>query len=128
MVTPDRIVLSDVATAVVAPGVMGSFGILTNHAPFLSELATGELRYRRDNAEEIRLAVSGGFLQVYHNQVTVLADSAEKAGEIDVDRARRARDQARGQLSMETGLTGVEREQAQAALDRANNRISVAGA
>ena len=126
IVTPDRVVLSDEATALVAPGVEGSYGVLFNHAPLLSALAAGELRYRRNNSEEIRLAVSGGFLQVFDNQITVLADAAELAKEIDVDRARAARDRARQQLSIAENAPAAEREVAQAALDRALNRIRVA--
>jgi F-type H+-transporting ATPase subunit epsilon len=128
VVTPERVVLSDTATSLVAPGVLGSFGILYNHSPMLSELEPGELRYRRDSAEEVRLAIGGGFLQVFNNQVTVLADSAERAGEIDVERARRAREQARETLrEAQTRYDDVEMALAETAIGRAENRIRVAG-
>ena|SRR5438876_1136964 len=124
IVTPDRVVLSDEAVSLTAPGALGSFGVLYNHAPLLSELATGELRYRRDGGEEIRLAVSGGFLQVFENQITVLADTAEKAEEIDVDRARLALEEAREQ---QAELRGGERALAVARQERNRNRLRVAG-
>jgi F-type H+-transporting ATPase subunit epsilon len=129
VVTPDRVVLSEEVTSVVAPGVQGAFGVLSNHAPLLSELSIGELRFRRPNGREIRLAVGGGFLQVFNNEVTVLADTAELAEEIDVERARRALEAAR---RIERDLSGdvdrTDREQAHQAAARALNRISVAGA
>lgn len=123
IVTPDRVVLSDRTVSVVAPGVCGSFGVLPNHAPLLSELEIGELRYRKENGHEVRLAVSGGFLQVFNNQITVLADTAEKSDEIDPDRARRALDKARRELS-EASALNVE---AQKELQRAQNRLRIAG-
>jgi F-type H+-transporting ATPase subunit epsilon len=128
IVTPDRVVLSDEAVALVAPGVIGSFGVLANHAPLLSELAIGVLRYRRETGEETRLAVAGGFIQVFNNQVTVLAEAAERAGEIDAARARRARDLARERYR--DALTRYDEPQimlAEASLERALNRLRVAG-
>lgn len=123
IVTPDRVVLSDRAVSLVAPGVCGSFGVLPNHAPLLSELEVGELRYRKENGHEIRLAVSGGFLQVFNNQITVLADTAEKSDEIDPDRARRALERARRQLSEAEAMN----TDAQKELQRAQNRLRIAG-
>lgn len=125
---PDRVILSDTAVSVQAPGVCGAFGVLANHAPLLSELSVGELRYRRENGQEIRLALNGGFLQVFNNQVTVLADSAERADEIDVERARRAREAARQALrDNPAGFTDDETLARQAALERATNRLRVVG-
>ncbi|MFN3648800.1 MAG: F0F1 ATP synthase subunit epsilon [Armatimonadota bacterium] len=127
IVTPDRVVLSEEATSLVAPGINGSFGILPNHAPFLSELEPGELRFRRDGGHEARLAIGGGFLQVFNNQVTVLADTAERAEEIDLERARRAIERARQEIREATASYDDEaREQAEQTLARAQNRIRVA--
>jgi F-type H+-transporting ATPase subunit epsilon len=127
IVTPDRVVLSDDATSLVAPGAVGSFGVLPNHAPMLSELTIGELRYRRETAEEIRLAISGGFLQVFKNEVTVLADSAERAEEIDVDRARQSLSAAEETVaSARTSGVRADIEAAELALARAKNRLRVA--
>lgn len=129
IVTPDRVVLSDTASALVAPGVLGSFGVLVNHAPMLAELAIGELRYRRESGQEIFLAVGGGFLQVFNNEITVLADTAERAEEIDVERARVALEAARVQQREATGAFDDDRQQlAELAAERAQNRIRVSGA
>lgn len=128
IVTPERVVLRDEATSLVAPGVLGSFGILANHAPMLAELTPGELRFRKDSSEEIRLAVGGGFLQVYNNQVTVLADSTEKPREIDLERARKALARSREELlRAQSALDDLGQQEAQAAIERAQNRIRLAG-
>ena len=128
IVTPERVVLSDTATSLRAPGVLGSFGVLPNHSPMLSELSIGELRYRRESGEEVRLAIGGGFFQVFNNQVTVLAEAAERAAEIDVERARRARDRARQEQQEAQGTHDEQQIQmADAAFERAQNRLRVAG-
>ena len=126
IVTPERVVLSDRATSLVAPGVLGSFGVLANHAPLLTQLETGELRYRRETGEEIRMAVSGGFFQVFGNQVTVLADTAERAEEIDLDRARVSLERARAEIRQATGFVDdAKRQELENALRRAENRVRV---
>jgi F-type H+-transporting ATPase subunit epsilon len=128
IVTPDRVVLSDRAVYLRAPGVCGSFGVLANHAPFLTELSIGELTYRRESGQEIRLALNGGFLQVFENQVTVLADSAERAEEIDVERARLARERYLQDVRALAGSYSDDRHAvAEAGVERAKNRIRVAG-
>lgn len=128
IVTPEKVVVSEPATSLVAPGVMGSFGVLPNHAPLLTELEIGELRYRRPGGEEVRMAIGGGFLQIFNNSVTVLADSAERAEEIDVDRARRSRDAAREQVrTVQGSFNATAIAEAEAAYNRAANRIRVAG-
>lgn len=124
IVTPDRVVLSDRAVALQAPGVCGSFGVLVNHAPLLSELETGELRFRRENGQEFRLAVSGGFLQVFDNKITVLADTAERAEEIDTERARQALERAKRELSQ---AEAMNYDLLQKEVNRAQNRLRVAG-
>src|SRR5438132_13949482 len=127
IVTPDRVVVRDTATALFAPGVLGSFGVLPNHAPMLAELKTGELRFRRDTGREERLALSGGFLQIFDNSVTVLADSAERAEEIDVDRARRALETAPAMARHTTpDVDPAARQAAQEEQERALNRMRVA--
>lgn len=128
IVTPERVVLSESAVYVRAPGVDGSFGILPNHAPMLAELKAGELDFRKQNGQEVRLAVSSGFLQVFDNLVTVLADAAERLEEIDVDRARRALEAARADLRAAQASYDPDRlAAAQSAFERAQNRIRVAG-
>ena len=128
VVTPERVVLSDTATSLVAPGVQGSFGVLPNHSPMLAELSIGELRYRRESGEEVRLAIGGGFFQVFDNKVSILAEAAERAGEIDTERARRARERARQDQRQAQGTyDDAQVELAEAAYERAQNRLRVAG-
>jgi F-type H+-transporting ATPase subunit epsilon len=128
IVAPDRVVLSDEAVSLRAPGIEGSFGILPNHAPMLAELTPGELDYRRANGQEVRLAVASGFLQVFNNQVTVLADAAERVEEIDVERARRALEAAKAEVRAAQATYDADRiAAAENAVERASNRIRTAG-
>jgi len=123
VITAERVVLSDDADIVVAPGSMGELGILPRHAPLLTGLVPGELRYRKDG-EEIMLAVTGGFMEVLPHRVTVLADAAERAEEIDLARAEAARQRAIARMADRSGMIDLER--AKAALIRASVRIKVA--
>ena len=128
IVTPERVVLRDEVTSLVAPGVLGSFGVLVNHAPMLAELTPGELRFRKNSAEEVRMSIGGGFLQVFNNQVTVLADSAEKPEDINIDRAKASLSRAREELiRAQSALDDLGQAEAQRAVERAQNRIRVAG-
>jgi F-type H+-transporting ATPase subunit epsilon len=95
--TPTRLVIAEVVDEVVAPGIEGYFGVLPGHAPFLTTLGIGELTYRRGR-EEYHLAVAGGFTEVRDDKVIVLADSAERPGDIDRTRAEHARDRAERRL------------------------------
>ena len=89
VVTPDRLLLDEEVDEVTAPGTAGGFGVLPNHITFLSSLQPGRLTYKR-GGQPRTLAVSGGFAEVVDNAMAVLADSAEFANEIDVERARTA--------------------------------------
>lgn len=124
VVTPDRIVLSETAEYVRAPGALGSFGVLYGHAAFLTELITGELNYRSPDGRPHAVAVSGGFLQVLENRITVLADSAERREEIDVARAAAAAERARAARSL--GPSGAQLLELDADLERALNRLRIA--
>lgn len=94
IITGERIVYrQDDVDMVVAPGSEGSLGILPSHAPLISTLATGELRVKKGSTEE-SLAVFGGFIEILNDKVIVLADSAERATEIDLNRVRDARERA----------------------------------
>lgn len=125
VVTPDRVVLSDdQIVSVTAPGSEGYFGMLANHAPMMTQLKIGKLEYRRADDTSDAMAISGGFLEVFENAVTVLAESAEMAGDIDLDRAEQAKTRAEERLSRST--EEVDFERAQIALKRAINRINVA--
>jgi F-type H+-transporting ATPase subunit epsilon len=124
IVTPERVVLAeDGLDAVIAPGSEGELGILPRHAPLMTTLDLGELRIRRGN-EETFFAVAGGFLEVRDDVVTVLADVAERAEEIDIDRAREARERAAA--SVGTRDAEIDAAAAAAALRRALLRLRVA--
>jgi len=123
VVTQNRSVYSGEGTMVVAPGSEGVLGILPRHAPLLTTLKAGELRIKHDN-EEDTLFVAGGFMEVSHNVVTVLADSAERAEDIDTARAEEAR--RRAQISLEQRAADVDLGSVQGALERALGRLKVA--
>jgi F-type H+-transporting ATPase subunit epsilon len=125
IVTPERPLVSEEVDIVVATSTEGEFGVLPHHAPLLTTLTAGELRYRV-GAQVEYLAVLGGFAQVAENKVTILADSAEKAREIDLDRAQRARERAEKRLAA-ARAEEVDFVRAEAALKRALLRIKLAG-
>ncbi|HSO72263.1 MAG TPA: F0F1 ATP synthase subunit epsilon [Thermodesulfobacteriota bacterium] len=124
VVTPDRLVLSEPVDIVMAIGSLGEFGILPNHVPFLTTLMAGELRYRKDNQLN-HMVVTGGFVEVSHNKVTVLAEAAESAREIDLDRAKRAKERAEKRMALAKS-EAVDYIRAEAALRRAMLRLKVA--
>jgi len=93
LVTPERLLVSEEVDEIIAPGYEGEFGVLPEHTQYLAILSAGVLRYRK--GDEVRkVAVGGGFAEVTPDRAVVLADVAERAEEIDVDRARRAHDRA----------------------------------
>jgi F-type H+-transporting ATPase subunit epsilon len=108
---------------VIAPGIVGELGILARHAPLMTMLTIGELRARR-GTEEIAMAVAGGFLEVRDDRVTVLADSAERAEEIDIARAEEAR--RRAEEAMATRRADIDVAAVFAAARRSEVRIRVA--
>ncbi|MBF0474365.1 MAG: F0F1 ATP synthase subunit epsilon [Deltaproteobacteria bacterium] len=125
VVTPSRMVVSKVVDIAVAPGVMGEFGVLVSHIPFLTSLQVGEMRYRVGKEEE-RLFISGGFAEVSNNKMTILADAAEPPEKIDLERARRARERAEKRVAQAAKDEAVDFARAEAALRRAIARISIA--
>ena len=125
VVTPDRLVLSTEADVVVCPGVEGQFGVLPGHIPFLSALEIGEMYYRKGGQTEY-LAVSGGFAEVTGEKVTIVAESAEKGREIDVDRAKRALERAEKRL-VTAKTVEIDWARAEAAMRRSLMRTKVAG-
>lgn len=122
IITVERIVFSDDVDIVVAPGIDGEMGILPNHAPLMTTLKSGELVARK-TGQEYSLAISGGFLEVRPDRVIVLADSAERADEIDVSRAEAAKKRAQEQLAH--SATPADTANAEAALRRAIARLNV---
>ena len=133
IVTAERVVYSDDVSVLVAPGVDGELGILPRHAPLLTVLKPGEIRVVKDG-EESYMAVSGGFMEVLGNRVTILADTAEHAGEIDLQRAeealKRAEERAASRASdmdLEVALASVRRSQARLKVARRRPRRSPGG-
>jgi F-type H+-transporting ATPase subunit epsilon len=124
IVTAERIVFSEDVDTVIAPGAEGQLGILPHHAPLMTILQAGELVVRRETKEDV-LAISGGFLEVRPDRVIVLADSAERAEDIDVSRAEEARKRAEERLR-DRQIEGLDEARAEAALQRAVARLSVA--
>jgi F-type H+-transporting ATPase subunit epsilon len=126
VVTPSGAVVSEEVDIVTAPGVGGEFGVLANHAPFLSTIKTGTLSYKKDRVSKF-LMVTGGFTEVSNNKVTFLVESAEFGNDIDVDRAMRAKERAEKRLAQAQQATEkINRVRAEAALQRSIARIRVA--
>ncbi len=125
IVTPERRVLSVSCEEVRAPGALGGFGVRQNHEPFMTALEPGRLTYVEAGREH-HYAVGGGFLQVADNRVIVLADTAEEAGSIDVERARAAFQQAQERLLKLTEQDENHAVEA-ARVRRAAARLGVAG-
>lgn len=123
VVTAEREVFAGDIDMVTAPGTEGELGILPHHAALLTTLRAGELRVR-SGAEELALAIGGGFLEVRDDRVLVLADSAERAEEIDVESARAAEERARRLLAERQ--PGPDLAAAQAELRRSQVRLKVA--
>jgi F-type H+-transporting ATPase subunit epsilon len=123
IVTPERLVVNEAVEYIEIPGKTGYLGVLPGHAPLISELAAGELTYRMGNQTK-RVAVAWGFAEVLQTKVTVLAETAEKAEEIDTARAETAKKKAEAELQ-KAGPEG--NAEAQAALQRATARLDVAG-
>jgi len=124
IVAPDRSVMDEPVQSVIAPGIEGYFGVLHGHIPMISALRAGLVEYVDHSNQRHFVAVSGGFAEVGPARVTILADAAERATEIDVARAERALERARRTLRGESSESTTE--EATAELDRAINRINAA--
>ena len=126
VVTPTGPVVSEEVDIVTAPGVGGEFGVLANHAPFLSTIKTGTLSYKKDKVTKY-LMVFGGFSEVSNNKITFLVESAEFGQDIDVERALRAKERAEKRLAQAQQSTEkINRVRAEAALQRAMARLRAA--
>ena len=126
VVTPKGAIVSEEVDIVTAPGFAGEFGVLANHAPFLSTIKIGSLRYKKDGTEQ-ELMVSGGFCEVSSNKITFLVESAERGHEIDVDRALQAKERAEKRLlQAKEQREKFDRARAEAALQRALARLKIA--
>ncbi|MBC7106404.1 MAG: F0F1 ATP synthase subunit epsilon [Firmicutes bacterium] len=123
VITPERVVLSDEVRFLVAPGTEGELGILPEHAPLVTTLDIGIMRVHKEN-RTYRVVVTGGFMEVHRNRVVVLASAAERAEEIDVERARAAKERAERRLASRDPEVDLVR--AEAALKRALTRLKAA--
>jgi len=124
VVTPERALVDQIVDQVQVPGMNGYLGILPGHAPLFSELTTGVLSYT-EGGRSVSLVISRGFVEVMENAVRVLANVAEAAEGIDVERATKARGRAAEHIS--GGGDDTDYTRAQAAIDRADTRLRVAG-
>ena len=123
VVTPEQTVVSEEVDIVMAPGYFGEFGALPNHIPFLAQLQPGEVKYRKGGQLE-HLAVSGGYAEVLPTKVTILATTAERSQDIDLERARAAKERAEQRLKERQ--EGIDFLRAEAALQRAVARLRAA--
>ncbi|NTV12388.1 MAG: F0F1 ATP synthase subunit epsilon [Desulfobulbaceae bacterium] len=127
VVTPRGAVLSEDVDIVTAPGSGGEFGVLANHAPFLSTIKTGVMTYKKGH-DAHQVMVSGGFCKVSDNKITFLVESAEGGKEIDVDRALRAKERAEKRLAAaRSQQEKINQTRAETALQRALARLKAAG-
>jgi len=125
IVTPRKVIFSGDVTSFTAPGVEGGFQVLHNHTQFLTAIGIGEMKIKDTAGNETHYSTSGGVVEVNDNKVIVLAETVERADEIDVPRAEAARARALKRLSEKRPDIDVER--AQSALMRALNRLRIAG-
>jgi F-type H+-transporting ATPase subunit epsilon len=124
IITPTRVVFNGDVTSFSAPGVMGGFQILFNHAPMLGQVGVGLVKLTDPNGTEHIYATSGGFVDVIKNHVVMLAETVERYDEIDTKRAETARDRAKQKIS--DTHSELEKQEARSALERALNRLQIA--
>ena len=123
IVTPKRIVFKGEVTSFSAPGIEGGFQVLHSHAPFLASVKIGKVKISEANGTEFQYAISGGFVEVRENNVILLAETAERTDEIDVERVKAARDRALKRLAEK--YPNIDIERAKLALYRALNRLKI---
>jgi F-type H+-transporting ATPase subunit epsilon len=126
VVTPEKSVVSEDAQIVMAPGSLGEFGVLVGHTPFLTTLKTGALKYKDQSGRERFVFVSSGFAEALPDRVTVLAESAERRKDIDIQRAKDAAERAEKRLQAQAREADIDFLRAKAALMRAISRIQLA--
>lgn len=123
ILTPEGTLFDDDVKGVQVPGVEGSFEVKTLHADIISTLDVGHILVRKANGEDQHFAVSGGFVEVHDNKLTLLAEAAEPVEEIDVERAKAAKQRALERLQSEE--KNIDKDRARQALARAENRIKL---
>lgn len=125
VVTPEKYVVDEEVQIAVAPGTLGEFGVLIGHTPFLTTLKTGTVHYKDVSGNERFVFVSGGFAEALPDKVTVLAESAERRRDIDLERAKAAVQRAEERLKREQD-EDIDFLRAKAALERALHRLKLA--
>ena len=125
IVSPKKVVFNGEVESFTAPGAMGSFQVLFNHAPFLSAITVGVVKVIDNEGNTIKYATGGGFVEVKDNHVVMLADSIEKPRDIDVARAEQAK--IRAQQRLAERQANLDFDRARLALTRAINRLRIAG-
>jgi F-type H+-transporting ATPase subunit epsilon len=125
IVTPEKLAYSGPVDEVTCPGSEGEFGVLRGHASLLSAIKFGELSYQKDG-KRVSYAINTGYAEVTGSKVTVLVETAEKADQIDVERARRAKETAEQKMA-KYAKEDPEFEKAKVALERAESRLKIAG-
>jgi len=123
VVTPERHVVTTDVDSVVVPAAEGYLGVLPGHAPLITSLSIGVVRFKTVGQEK-RMAISGGFMEVAENRIVILANTAELADEIDIDRARSARERAEHRLKDK--VENLDHIRVQSALQRAVARLKAA--
>ena len=123
IITPKQVVYSGDVIDFASPGSTGSFEILRNHAPFISSITIGEFRLRHPDGYDEYFATSGGFVEVHENRVIFLAETCEKAAEIDIHRAKQAHERAAKRLEERSNY---DPQRAIEAIKRAQNRMKIA--
>ena len=127
VVTPEKSVVSEDVKIVVAPGNLGDFGVLIGHTPFLSTLKVGSLRYMDANNTERYIFISGGFAEALPDKVTVLAESAERRRDIDIQRAKTSLERAQKRLADISKKEDFDFMRVRASLERALHRLKLSG-
>ena len=126
VVTPEKSVVSEEAQIVMAPGSLGEFGVLIGHTPFLTTLKIGTIRYKDAGGTEKYVFVNSGFAEALPDKVTVLAESAERREDIDIERAKASMERAQKRLAEDRSKEDIDFYRARVALTRAVERVKLA--
>ena len=125
ILTPEGALFDGEVTGVRMPGAEGSFEVKPMHAPLISTLQPGLIVVRKTDGQELKFAVSGGLAEVHNNMLNLLAESAEPISEIDVERAKKAKERAANRLKESAHDNSIDRQRAEKAKARAENRIKL---
>jgi len=126
IVTPEKVVYEGDVVSLIVPGIEGYLGVLSHHAPLITALQTGRIEFEDGQQKRQVYAVSGGFIEVSHNQATLLADTAEHSEEINIERAQTAFDRVTKMLSDKERIGGeLSGPELNGALRRAVNRLKI---